>query len=108
MSYLFRKTVWAVGQGGFSMGTLYEASTPQRRLYTYVYDCGSNQLTDLRREIESAQLHFDIDEVRKIDTLFISHLDSDHVNGIDMLCQSFDFRIDRLSCRISTTKRAII
>lgn len=96
MTYLFRKTIWAVGQGGFSMGTLYKAGKPKRRLYTYVYDCGSDQLTELRREVKSAHLHFDADEPKAIETVFISHLDADHVNGFDSLCESFDRRIEHV------------
>lgn len=96
MKYIFRQTIWAVGQGGFSMGSLYLNSTSQRRLYTYVYDCGSDQLNALRREMGSARNHFDASESGSIDVVFLSHLDSDHVNGFDALCEAFNRQIDRV------------
>lgn len=45
----------------------------------WVYDCGSNQADALQREIGS------IARGGEIDLLFLSHLDSDHVNGVDLL-----------------------
>jgi hypothetical protein len=48
----------------------------------WIYDCGSNQRDPLHREIA----HTAADPF--IDILFLSHLDSDHVNGIDQLLTS--------------------
>jgi len=65
----------AVGQGGLHCGELTLGQKPLR----WVYDCGSNQADALKREIASIARGGDID------LLFLSHLDSDHVNGIDLL-----------------------
>lgn len=65
----------AVGQGGLLSGEVKCEGEPLR----WVYDCGSNQLDSLRREtIRVAQN-------KHLDILFLSHLDSDHVNGIEQL-----------------------
>lgn len=49
--------------------------------FTVVYDCGSdNGISLLRKEINSV-----FEKGRKIDALFISHFDSDHVNGLNFL-----------------------
>jgi hypothetical protein len=65
----------AVGQGGLHCGELTLGHKPLR----WVYDCGSNQADALKREISS------IAEGDEIDLLFLSHFDSDHVNGVDLL-----------------------
>jgi hypothetical protein len=78
------------------MGSLYEEGSSVKRLYTYVYDCGSDQLSALRSELDAAQGHFSEEADAWIDTIFISHLDADHVNGFDMLCETFDHRIGRV------------
>jgi len=66
-----------VGQGGMMSGVL--KLRGGLRQFHWVYDCGSNQEGDLNREIES------VAEQGDVDCLFISHLDSDHVSGIDDL-----------------------
>jgi len=65
----------AVGQGGLFSGTLSAGGKPLR----WAYDCGSNQADALAREIATVAAGGDLD------LLFLSHLDSDHVNGIDKL-----------------------
>lgn len=65
----------AVGQGGLFCGDLTKGAKPLR----WVYDCGSNQRHDLSREISAVAAG------GEIDLLFLSHLDSDHVCGVDQL-----------------------
>jgi hypothetical protein len=65
----------AVGQGGLFSGELTTQGKPLR----WVYDCGSNQRAALRREIKT------VAGGGEIDMLFLSHLDSDHVGGVDEL-----------------------
>jgi hypothetical protein len=65
----------AVGQGGLFSGELAVGSKPLR----WAYDCGSNQRDLLSRGIAK------IGKSGALDLLFLSHLDSDHMNGIDML-----------------------
>ena len=69
-----RLTQHAVGQGGLWSGELNAGVDPVR----WIYDCGSNQADSLLREINSMG-------AGPIDLLFLSHLDNDHVNGIDLL-----------------------
>lgn len=64
-----------VGQGGFLSGRI-KLSNAQ---FGWAYDCGSNQPDPLLREIDRAS------NDGPLDLLFISHLHSDHVNGIDKL-----------------------
>src|SRR3546814_9614135 len=64
-----------VGQGGMMSGLL---EIPGGRFH-WVYDCGSNQKGALTREIAKVAAN------GEIDCLFLSHLDSDHVNGLDQL-----------------------
>lgn len=64
-----------VGQGGMMSGML---ESDQIDLH-WVYDCGSNQVEALDRSIQNVAAS------KKIDILFISHLDKDHVHGVDTL-----------------------
>ena len=71
-----------VGQGGMMSGQL---SVPGDR-FLWIYDCGSNQTAALDREIDT------IAKQGPVDCLFLSHLDSDHVNGIEHLLSSTPVR----------------
>lgn len=72
----------AVGQGGLFSGELTSQGKPLR----WVYDCGSNQRDALRREIKT------VTDGGDIDMLFLSHLDSDHVGGVDELLSQIKVR----------------
>ncbi|MHC4454522.1 MAG: MBL fold metallo-hydrolase, partial [Planctomycetota bacterium] len=76
---------WPIGQGCFANGSI----STDNRTFTYVYDCGSNNLNPLRQSIRQLDPNNNL-----IDALFISHLDSDHVNGIDFLCSSCGYSVD--------------
>jgi glyoxylase-like metal-dependent hydrolase (beta-lactamase superfamily II) len=65
----------AVGQGGLFSGEVTTQGKPRR----WVYDCGSNQHDAPVREIKTVAAGGDLD------LLFLSHLDSDHVGGVDQL-----------------------
>ena len=67
-----------VGQGGLCEGALETAETTTR----WIYDCGSNQYDRLRSELNKVH--------RDLDLVFLSHLDDDHVNGLDYLIRSKD------------------
>lgn len=67
-----------VGQGGFHAGSVSFDGPP----FTYVYDCGSERKKTVGREIEN---YVNCNDYAKLDILFLSHLDADHVNGIDQL-----------------------
>ncbi len=64
-----------VGQGGMMSGRL---KVPGG-VYRWIYDCGSDQRTSLDREIAV------VSSQGPVDCLFISHLDNDHVEGVDRL-----------------------
>lgn len=72
----------AVGQGGLFSGRLDAGGKPFR----WCYDCGSNQREPLVREIGV------VASEGPLDMLFLSHLDSDHVSGIDTLLANCDVR----------------
>lgn len=91
--YLFR-TIHPVGQGGFYTERFKESSHFKKKSYNVVYDCGSNTGKTqngisryLQREIKST-----FSKNEKIDIVFISHLDNDHINGIDYLIREYDVR----------------
>lgn len=76
-----------VGQGGMFSGTLHYVTDHSvnidlhnwcERSFRWLYDCGSNQAWSLSREISAFQ---DV----PLDVLFLSHLDGDHVRGVDAL-----------------------
>jgi hypothetical protein len=64
-----------VGQGGMASGMLERDGQTTR----WVYDCGSNQSDALAREVRAMAAG------GTLDLLFLSHLDSDHVSGVDRL-----------------------
>lgn len=71
------RTFHPVGQGAFYS----ESFHYNEKIINIIYDCGS--LTDLNKVKEEIEKTFSKDTV--IDALFISHFDSDHVNGIPFL-----------------------
>ncbi len=70
---------WPVGQGCFASGSI----ATEDRSFVYVYDCGSDNQGVLRQAISNLKPQDDL-----IDAFFISHFDSDHVNGVDYLCSA--------------------
>lgn len=88
---IVRRSQHAVGHGGFHTGNIKiwemprtadpEPSERPLASFNYVYDCGSEQNTAFNGELASYRTvssgHTDI--------LFVSHLHSDHINGIDRL-----------------------
>lgn len=77
----FTRTFHPIGQGAFYS----EEHRLNDKSFVAVYDCGSSTLlrsrtnNQLKKEVESALRSVEID------VLFISHFDSDHVNGIEFL-----------------------
>ena len=77
-----RRIQYPVGQGCFhagciSLGNEIHKDTPKFR---YIYDCGSDNRKALDFAIDDFRLG-----VNKVHALFVSHLDRDHVNGLDRL-----------------------
>ena len=71
-SYMMKRTFHPVGHGGFY--------SEEFKNFKLVYDCGSKSSLRVKEVIKN---NFTKDET--IDILFISHFDSDHVNGIPAL-----------------------
>ena len=93
----FRQCIFPVGQGGFSMGFLTKTdhNNVDRILYNYVYDCGSIDLSELNRELAQVKKLLMKDNLL-INTVFISHLDADHINGFDKLCKIINGNIKNI------------
>lgn len=68
---------WPVGQGCFASGIIdADGDAPLH----YVYDCGARNLTHLTPIVS----HY-TERTDNLHALFVSHLDSDHVDGLDRL-----------------------
>lgn len=77
------RTQYSVGQGCFHAGQIQWrhdfSESPEE--FNYVYDCGSSDgSTALKHSISNWR-----SQTSRLDSLFVSHLDADHVNGIDRL-----------------------
>lgn len=77
------RTFYPVGHGAFFVEKLY---TDKHVPYIAVYDCGDSQNGSLVQKyaLQAFSKPFE-DEDEKIDLLFISHFDDDHVNGLTHL-----------------------
>jgi hypothetical protein len=80
-----RRRHWPVGQGLFTSGEIDVAprSHPNSARLNYVYDCGARRYRD-GSSLDAAVAAY-TSKVDKIEALFISHLDEDHVVGLDQL-----------------------
>ena len=76
------RSQYPVGQGCFHAGHIRwgDGSSKESGEFHYVYDCGSTNQKILNKAIGSYRK-----KVSHIDALFVSHLDADHVNGLDCL-----------------------
>lgn len=77
-----------IGQGGFLVG---EVTDGRSEAFTYAFDCGSIN----REHFEQGLLLCSYD---KIDVLFVSHLDIDHINGIEALAAQIQINTVILPC----------
>ena len=83
MDLWFRTTDHAVGQGLMCSGEL--SDDDGNSLLTYVYDCGSSESNNvdlLKREVRAS-----IGFRERVDVLYLSHFDEDHVNGVKFLAR---------------------
>lgn len=75
---------YPVGQGCFHAGHICRTDeTGQEAKFRYVYDCGSTNQNVLRGMVDSYRM-----QASRVEALFVTHLDDDHVNGIDRLLGS--------------------
>lgn len=78
-SISFTRTLHPVGHGGFFTEGLKDSK--QTKVFQAIYDCGTQNSQDILKNcIDSA-----FAPQREIDILFISHLDQDHISGIEYL-----------------------
>lgn len=80
------RTQYPVGQGCFHAGCVSWMREDSRSPddFHYVYDCGSS---DGSTTLQDAVVEWQ-SQTPRLDALFVSHLDTDHVNGIDRLLAS--------------------
>ena len=79
---VFKRVLHPVGQGAFFTEQFFDVAG--NAVFNVVYDCGEFRTTKhLNCEIENTLNVTGVAEV--INVLFISHLDEDHINGIDHL-----------------------
>lgn len=73
---------YPVGQGCFNAGTISFGGPigEETKHFRYVYDCGSSNQRAMRAAIDRCK-----SQTSFIDALFVSHLDDDHVSGLDRL-----------------------
>ena len=72
------RTIHPVGQGAFYSEIF---SAQRNKLYTVVYDCGSNNKRRLTTETK---------QLDKVNLVFISHFHEDHINGINEIRQNWN------------------
>ena len=79
------RTQYPIGQGCFHAGHVrWNENSRLSDDFRYVYDCGSSDgSAALQDSIVAWRTH-----ASRIDALFVSHLDADHVNGLDRLLGS--------------------
>lgn len=76
---IFKRTFHPVGQGAFFTEQFYD-DNQDTLLYNVVYDCGSKS-SGIRKQMERSIRNI-LHDKKKIDVLFLSHFDDDHVNYV--------------------------
>lgn len=71
-----------VGQGFFHSADIYVNGRPS---VSYVYDCGSMERYASQRKLQICQYLLSRSSPSKLDILFISHVHSDHISGVEQL-----------------------
>ena len=91
------RTQYPVGQGCFHAGHIQwgHQDSGSSDDFHYVYDCGSS---DGSAALQDSVVEWR-SQVPRLDALFVSHLDTDHVNGIDRLLASV--KVGRWRARVA-------
>lgn len=86
MSIQMVRTFHPVGQGAYYTEQFLRGGRP---VFTMAYDCGSTSLTseELARVVRTS-----LPKGTEVDAVFISHFDSDHVNGLPEMLSAFHVR----------------
>lgn len=85
MIFQFQRTFFPVGQGAFYGETI--RNEDNNSTFNIVYDCGSVSKSAIKQTIRDS-----LQKGSKIDILFISHFDADHVNQIITLKDEFNIK----------------
>jgi hypothetical protein len=92
---------YGVGQGNFHFQELVFSKDGKTELtYCFVYDCGGYE-----KAIEWCVDHATEPKDLKIDAVYLSHFESDHVNGLTALCANA--KISRIYVPHITTEQAV-
>lgn len=76
---LFKRVFHPIGQGAFFTEQFYD-DNQDTLLYSVVYDCGSKS-SGIQKQMERSIRNI-LHDKKKIDVLFLSHFDDDHVNYV--------------------------
>lgn len=83
-----KMTQWSVGHGGFHTTEIRKSFRTAGTTRHYIYDCGSTAWVGLLHpRIESYVKGLRASYTQHIDTLYLSHFDYDHVNGLEKLSE---------------------
>lgn len=85
MKFQFQRIFFPVGQWAFYGETIRNGEN--NSTFNIVYDCGSVSKSAIEQTIK-----YSFPKGSKIDILFISHFDADHVNQIELLKSQFDIK----------------
>lgn len=101
---IMKRTFHPVGQGAFYTECFCGISLEDGMMKTFnmVYDCGSSS-ESINGKVEAA-----FDERTTIDAVFISHFDSDHINGIEHLLQYCNVKKIFIPLLDNSTKSIVI
>lgn len=83
------RTIHSVGQGGFYTESLKDDNGKE---FMVVYDCGGNNKQFMENYLDSFIQKSPNGEKMVIDAVFISHLHTDHINGVKYLLENTNVR----------------
>ena len=90
MEIRMTRTFANVGQGLFAIEKFYDR---EKVIFCAVYDCGMGTGKQINKEFKSIiDKNLGGKETVLIDVLFVSHFDSDHVNGIPYILERYEVR----------------
>lgn len=92
MTMHYRHYFSAAGHGTFFFGSLRNDEQKSSDAFTWVYDCGSLRKSHLKGLV--SDFHDQMQDENTLDMVCLSHFDSDHVSGLDLLLEHF--RVDTL------------
>lgn len=95
-----------VGQGFFHVGWIQPVKAEEG--FFYVYDCGAMAEYTSARNREIGKLVAHIGRRARLDFLVISHMDADHVNGVEKLVTDGAFNVDTVMMPLVDMKERLL